>query len=97
MQESQLGLSDIEIKMFDEVFSVLEKYKGQTREFAIQDLHSHFPISTEEVLHETHDCNSRTLMVKPVNRCMLPKMSRPTVWKVGAQGGHVPIMFCCDS
>lgn len=59
-----LGITETEAKMFNEISAIMDKYSETTRPFGMSLIHSHFELSKNEVLHETNDKNKRVLIVK---------------------------------
>jgi hypothetical protein len=93
--QTSLQLSDIEMKMMNEVFEVMDKYKTQTRPFGLQLVHQHFPISEDEILFETHNKRERTLFVSTKKINDFKKFPLATAWDKSK--GQVKVsMFCCD-
>lgn len=45
---------------------MVEMEGGQSADFGVQLLHSHFPITDREIFYETHDFEKRTLTITPV-------------------------------
>ena len=97
MRSSIMDLSTSEQALFDEISTILEKYKGKTREFGVHLVHSHFHLKKNEVLHETHDKIKRTLSVTPKNKKAIPKTSYATSWSFTKTGKPSVEMFCCDN
>lgn len=95
---TQIQLNIHEVEMLKEIHSVMCKYKGNTRDFGVQLIHSHFPITDREILYETHDCKKRTLTITPI---LLEKVtSNPpvaTAWSFKEDGTITVSMFCCDN
>jgi hypothetical protein len=75
---------------------IFEKYKWQTRDFAIQLLHQHFLLSKDEILHETNDKASRILLIKPIWKSELPIGPYPTAWSLNQNGKFDPVVCCCE-
>lgn len=93
--KTKLQLSATEIEMANEVFGVLSKYKGKTRQFGLHLIHSHFPISKDEVLYETHNFHKRTLEIRPVKLKDFKEAPLATAWS--KENGNLRVtMFCCD-
>lgn len=90
------GLTKIEKKMFYEVASVLNKYKGKTRGFNLALQHSHFPLNKGEVLHEVNDEQERYMLIRPVLQKNVPSNSQPTMWRISKKDKLEIIQFCCD-
>ncbi|MGC4100866.1 hypothetical protein [Ferruginibacter sp.] len=90
-----LQLSDIELKMFEEVFEVMSKYKN-SRTFGLQLVHSHFKINQNETLFETHNKQNRSLQVNTVKISDFKKLPLATAWNRKKDGSIVISMFCCD-
>ncbi|OQP64749.1 hypothetical protein A3860_18495 [Niastella vici] len=97
MKNESLQLSDIEVRMLEEVFQIFSKYSEKTRNFGIQLIHSHFPLQEDEILYETHDKISRVMEVKPVKIGSVSNNSLATAWDQTAKGHIRVAMFCCDS
>lgn len=95
--ENLLQLSNTEEQMLLEVFNVMSKYKGITRSFGVQLIHSHFTVKPDEVLYETHDVKTRKLFIEPVNSDVFLRPPLATAWQQNESGELVVSMFCCDS
>lgn len=93
--QNVLQLSDIEIQMLKEVQRVFLKYSANTRKFALQLSHEHFPLQAQEILYETHDSNKRTLNVTPVLYNVVKDTALATAWKFNEQGQIEVTQFCC--
>ncbi len=91
-----LQLSNEERMMMKEVSAVFSKYKGKTRQFGLQLIHSHFPIQQDEILYETHNKKARTLIIKPVKKDKA-KDALATAWEVKQNGKIIVTSLCCDS
>lgn len=94
--KSKLQLSKLEKEMFKEVFEVMSKYKVK-REFALQLVHSHFPIKEGEILYETHNIKKRTLKITPKQISRFSKVPLATAWHKNKTGKIEVSMLCCDS
>jgi hypothetical protein len=91
-----LQLSAAEQKMLEEVFAVFEKYTGDARTFGVQLVHTHFPISSDEILYETHDPIKRILKTKAVKITEFKEPPLATAWHKNHTGKIVISQFCCD-
>jgi len=94
--ENALNLNEVELKMFREISNVLQKYDGKTRKFGLQLIHSHFPLKSEEILHETHDKERRKMLIQPILKNLIPSKAFATAWTLNPSGNPSAVMFCCD-
>jgi hypothetical protein len=94
--KNSLQLSSTEETMLQEIFNVVSKYRGKTRIFGVQLMHSHFPLKSGEVLYETHDKKARTLQVQPVKRSHFKQAPLATAWHQTKKGEIKVSMFCCE-
>ncbi len=72
--------------LFAELKAVLERH-GATARFGVTLLHTHFEIGADEVLVETCDAATRTLVTKPYPRELA--LARPTIdtnWRFDVAG-----------
>jgi hypothetical protein len=67
----------------------MAKERGVDSRFGLALLHTHFPMSPDEVLAETVDRPSRTLTLKPAFVGTTP--GRPTMWRLD---GPEPAQVC---
>ena len=95
MMKTEFQLSSEERKMMKEVGSIFSKYKGKTRQFGLQLIHSHFQLAEDEILHETHNKRNRVLTTIPV-KIDRTKDALATAWQISANGKIIVSMFCCD-
>jgi hypothetical protein len=92
--KNSLQLSKTEISMMKEVSEIFAKYKSKTRQFGIQLVHSHFPISPDEILYETHDANIRTMTIKPIKKGESIN-ALVTAWEIKENGVIEAVNLCC--
>lgn len=93
--KKELQLTDIELKMIGEISIIFSKYKDRTRRFGLQLIHSHFAIQKDEVLFETHDVITRTLITRPINKKEI-KDAIATSWEITEQGKIFVSCTCCE-
>lgn len=78
----KLGLSQIELEMFQEIGQVMKKYKNKmNRKFGLCLIHQHFEIKNDEILHEENNPIERTHTTTVVKKGEM-KHSRPTQWEL---------------
>lgn len=94
--ENTLQLSNTEIKMLSEISKIFKKYKNKTRQFGIQLCHSHFSINSDEILYETHDKVSRTLLTRTVQKNSIVS-ALATTWEINNRGEIKVTSLCCDT
>lgn len=95
--QTSLQLSSIEEKMFREIFQIFSKYKKGTRSFGVHLVHSHFPISEQEILYESNDKEKRILSISVHNINEFKSLPLATSWEFSQTGEAKVSMFCCDS
>jgi hypothetical protein len=92
--DSTLQLSKSEIDMMKEVSQVFSKYSGKTRQFELQLVHSHFAIENDEILYETHDAKTRTLISTPIKKSASIE-ALATCWEINKAGEIEVTGMCC--
>jgi hypothetical protein len=78
--------SESDAELFAELREVLERHGAASR-FGVTLLHKHFSIDADEVLVETCDVETRTLVTKPYPRALA--LARPTIdtnWRFDVRG-----------
>lgn len=87
-----LNASDYEC--LAEVRDVLKRYNSIDR-FGVALLHSHFALAEDEVMLETSDDASRTLMLRPVKSSQTGQKDVGTIWAL--KDGDFEAMTWCRS
>ncbi len=88
-----VGYTEQDKPLFDELYEVLKKHNALDR-FGVSLLHSHFPMSENEVLLESTDTISRRQMIEPITREELANMSViETSWRLDIKGPQ-PVFRC---
>ena|SRR5947209_8481457 len=86
-------LCDADTDCLAEVRDVLKKH-GKLERFGIALLHSHFPLADDEILLETSDVETRTLLLQPAKQSEAAA-SIGTIWML--RDGDVETMVWCRS
>jgi hypothetical protein len=86
-------VSESDTDCLAEIRDVLKKY-GNLERFGIALLHSHFPLGDDEILLETTDAETRTLVLKPADQSEATR-SVGTVWML--RDGETATMAWCRS
>ena len=84
-------VSEADTDCLAEIRDVLKKY-GNLERFGIALLHSHFPLGDDEILLETSDLETRTLVLKPAKQSEAAS-SVGTIWMLG--DGEIVTMARC--
>lgn len=81
--EEASPLSEKDAQLVDELKSVLRRH-GALERFGLVLLHDHFPVEDDEVLVETNDPETRTLVTQPVRLSSLPRNRKlmQTSWRL---------------
>jgi hypothetical protein len=79
-------------KCLGEIHKVLKKH-GKTEKFGVNLLHHHFPLSSDEVMLETCDLETRTFTIKPVTRADIEKSAVSTIWGFYTQK-PLTLLYC---
>jgi hypothetical protein len=85
-------LNDGDSDCLVEIREVLKKH-GKLDRFGVALLHSHFKLAADEVMLETTDEESRTLITRPVRQSEAGNNNIGTIWML--QEGDVATMSWC--
>ncbi|MGP8297783.1 hypothetical protein ACTPOK_07475 [Streptomyces inhibens] len=83
--EGAEGLGPQDSQFVRELVAVLERH-GNLDRFGLCLLHDHFPVSSDEVLVETHDLAARTLRIH-VEKAATTDHTQPSQWRFVKSGG----------
>jgi hypothetical protein len=86
-------LSDADTDCLAEIRDVLKRH-GKSERFGVALLHSHFPLGNDEILLETSDIETRTLILKPAKQSEAAS-SIGTIWML--RDGEIATMAWCRS
>jgi hypothetical protein len=73
--------------LFAELKDVLERHHAVSR-FGIALLHDHFDMAPDELLAETCDAATRTLVCRPARRADLRGVPLDTMWRLDIEGSR---------
>lgn len=90
-----LGIREEENALFAELSKVMEKYNHLERKFGISLVHSHFPMSANETLYETHDEQNRVLTCVVVPKSQVTEGTLVSQWQFDESGSATPSQYCC--
>lgn len=80
-------------KCFEEIRKILVKH-GKEKKFGVTLLHQHFPINPGEVMLETNDPKTRTLLMRPVKESDIGNTPyRETQWRLDT--GQISMACVC--
>ena len=65
-------------------------------QFGVHQIHSHFPVDPDELMHEINDPQGRITITRPIKTDELPASARPTAWRFDASGTTHVEQWCCD-
>ncbi len=82
--------------MFKDIAGVMANYPELADQFGLMRAHSHFPLSSGEVLLEQSDPEKRTSRVKPVMGSKLSSRAKPTQYLLDKNGNATVFLWCCD-
>jgi|CXWL01.1.fsa_nt_gi hypothetical protein len=85
-------LNDGDTDCLVEIREVLKKY-GKLDRFGVALLHSHFDLASDEIMLESADDDSRTLITKPVNQSDAGGINIGTIWML--REGDITTMSWC--
>lgn len=91
--------SKTELELFEEIAKIISRYPELKGKYAIGLVHAHYPVSADEVLHETSDKANRVSTLSPIKKIDLPKKAFPSQWTVELDKQILkvtPITWCCD-
>lgn len=77
------------------IAGILEEH-GLLDQFGVHQIHSHFPVNSDEVMHEVNDPQGRITIARPIKAAELPASARPTAWRFDASGAQHVEQWCCD-